>query len=68
MSGYYTGLQARIKSENNEADYVPCAAHSLNLVGVFAAKNHALKSCLGIFRFYKDFLLSSRGQLTDGDC
>ncbi|XP_075232451.1 zinc finger MYM-type protein 1-like [Lycorma delicatula] len=33
MSGQYSGLQARIKKENALADYVPCAAHSLNLVG-----------------------------------
>lgn len=48
MSGYYTGLQARIKSENNKADYVPCAAHSLNLVGVFAAE----KSCPEVTRYF----------------
>lgn len=39
MSGSYTGLQARIKLKNDKADYVPCAAHSLNLVGVFAVEN-----------------------------
>jgi hypothetical protein len=33
MSGKYSGLQSRIKEENRLADYVPCAAHSLNLVG-----------------------------------
>ena len=33
MSGRYNGLQARIKEKNPLADYVPCFAHSLNLVG-----------------------------------
>lgn len=40
MSGLYTGLQARIKETNKYADYTPCAAHSLNLVG-----KHAAESC-----------------------
>lgn len=33
MSGNYTGLQARIREINELAIYVPCSAHSLNLVG-----------------------------------
>ncbi|XP_065684327.1 zinc finger MYM-type protein 1-like [Hydra vulgaris] len=33
MSGRYTGLQARIKKVNPLATFVPCSAHSLNLVG-----------------------------------
>lgn len=33
MSGCYSGLQARISDINNKAIFVPCAAHSLNLVG-----------------------------------
>lgn len=37
MSGLYSGLQARIKSINALADFVPCSAHSLNLVGKNAA-------------------------------
>ncbi|GBP08864.1 hypothetical protein EVAR_78261_1 [Eumeta japonica] len=32
MSGKYTGLQARIKEINKYAEYIPCLAHSLNLV------------------------------------
>lgn len=32
MSGAYNGLQAKIKEKNKNALYVPCAAHSLNLV------------------------------------
>ena len=38
MSGQYSGLQARIKEVNKYAEYIPCAAHSLNLVGVKAAE------------------------------
>ena len=37
MSGKYTGVQARIKALSPYADYVPCSAHSLNLVGTHAA-------------------------------
>ena len=38
MSGRYNGLQARIKQLNEFAEYVPCFAHSLNLVGKCAAE------------------------------
>ena len=38
MSGRYTGLQARIRELNEFAIYIPCAGHSLNLVGVKAAE------------------------------
>ncbi|KAL4089691.1 hypothetical protein QTP88_024681 [Uroleucon formosanum] len=37
MSGIYSGLQARIKEVSPLADFVPCSAHSLNLVGSCAA-------------------------------
>lgn len=37
MSGIYSGLQARIKEVAPLADYIPCSAHSLNLVGSYAA-------------------------------
>lgn len=39
MSGIYTGLQAKIKALNELAYFVPCAAHSLNLVGACAAES-----------------------------
>lgn len=48
MSGIYTGLQARIKSENNLAKYVPCAAHSLNLV-----IQHAAACCMEATSFFQ---------------
>ncbi|CAG9835900.1 unnamed protein product [Diabrotica balteata] len=38
MSGVDSGLQARIKSKNSLAKYVPCAAHSLNLIVQHAAE------------------------------
>lgn len=47
MSGAYTGLQARIKQHNPLTFYVPCSAHSLNLVGVTAAD-----CCLQATKFY----------------
>ncbi len=47
MSGCYNGLQAHIKKINRLAHYVPCAAHSLNLVGVRAAE-----SCVGAISFF----------------
>lgn len=47
MAGIYTGLQARIKSINPLAHFVPCAAHSLNLVGACAAE-----SCLNAVSFF----------------
>lgn len=34
MSGRYNGLQAHLKRRNPLIHYIPCAAHSLNLVGV----------------------------------
>ena len=41
MSGCYNGLQAQICQINSLAYYIPCAAHSLNLVGVSAAESCA---------------------------
>lgn len=37
MSGKYAGLQAKIKEYSKTANFVPCSAHSLNLVGISAA-------------------------------
>ena len=39
MSGKYSGMQKHIKDVIPQADYIPCAAHSLNLVG------HAAVNC-----------------------
>lgn len=38
ISGPYTGLQARMKKQSPLAEYIPCAAHSLNLVDSAAAE------------------------------
>ena len=48
MSGNYAGLQARIKGLNPLADYIPCAAHSLNLVGVAS-----VNCCLEAVNFFE---------------
>ncbi|KAL4082575.1 hypothetical protein QTP88_027605 [Uroleucon formosanum] len=37
MSGKYSGLQARMKEVSPLAEYAPCSAHSVNLVGQCAA-------------------------------
>lgn len=47
MSGVYSGLQAHIKNVNRFATFVPCAAHSLNLVGTAAAE-----CCLGATEYF----------------
>lgn len=39
MSGIYNGLQAKIHEQAQFAMFVPCAAHSLNLVGTSAAES-----------------------------
>ncbi|KAL1447997.1 hypothetical protein WDU94_012375 [Cyamophila willieti] len=39
MSGVYSGVQARIKQLSPLAEYVPCSAHSLNLIGSCAAES-----------------------------
>ena len=39
MSGKYSGLQVRIWEKNPLADYIPCFAHFLNLVGHSAVYN-----------------------------
>ena len=46
MSGKYSGLQARIRERNPLADYIPCFAHSLNLVGHSAVDNISAASKL----------------------
>lgn len=46
-SGKYKGLQARIKDHNSLAEYVPCTAHSLNLVGT-----HAADCCLNVTKLF----------------
>ena len=40
MSGKYRGTQAFIRDECPYAEYVPCMAHSLNLVGKCAVESY----------------------------
>ena len=47
MSGTYSGVQARFHQVKTLAEWVPCAAHSLNLVWTAAAK-----SCIDAVRFF----------------
>lgn len=47
MSGMYNGLQAKIRNQAPFALYVPCSAHSLNLVATAAAE-----SCTEACRFF----------------
>ena len=49
MSGKYNGMQAIIRQQCNLAEYVPRAAHSLNLVGQTAVGCCTL--AIGFFRF-----------------
>uniref|UniRef100_A0A3B4Y3E3 DUF4371 domain-containing protein n=1 Tax=Seriola lalandi dorsalis TaxID=1841481 RepID=A0A3B4Y3E3_SERLL len=48
MSGKYNGLRAHLKRQNPLIHYVPCAAHSLNLVGVNCVEN----SCQEASQFF----------------
>ncbi|XP_060845875.1 zinc finger MYM-type protein 1-like [Rhopalosiphum padi] len=47
MAGKYKGVQARILKENKYAYFLPCSAHSLNLVGV-----HAADACLSASNYF----------------
>lgn len=47
MAGKYAGLQAKLREINPMADYIPCAAHSLNLVGVAS-----VNCCLDAVNFF----------------
>lgn len=50
MAGKYSGVQARIKQLSPLATFVPCAGHSLNLVGV-----KAVECCTQVVAFF-DFV------------
>lgn len=39
MSGAYTGLQARMQELNELIEWIPCSAHSLDLVGTSAVES-----------------------------
>lgn len=60
MSGKYSGLQARLKSKFPLIDYVPCVAHSLNLVGTSAAECcHQAVSFFGLVQSLYNFFSAS---------
>lgn len=60
MAGKYKGVQSRILSENNLAYFVPCSAHSLNLVGANAANvTGEVQSYFGILNSLYNFFASS---------
>ena len=62
MSEKYSVLETQIKTSNPLAHYVPCAAHSLNVVSVYVVKN---SSEAGLFfatiqHLYNFFTVSAR--------
>nr|XP_012564415.2 zinc finger MYM-type protein 1-like [Hydra vulgaris] len=52
MAGKYSGLQTRIREKNPLAEYVPCFAHSLNLVGASAV--NCVTTVSGFFDFVQN--------------
>uniref|UniRef100_A0A8C6MBU8 TTF-type domain-containing protein n=1 Tax=Nothobranchius furzeri TaxID=105023 RepID=A0A8C6MBU8_NOTFU len=62
MAGKYSGLQARIKNKNPNADFIPCSALSFNLVGACAAECciEALSFCGFIQNLYNFFSASTQ--------
>ncbi|XP_065651224.1 uncharacterized protein LOC136079416 [Hydra vulgaris] len=58
MSGKYNGLQSKILKNNKLASWIPCATHSLNLVGKAAAE-----CCTAAVEFF-DFLEQLYGFFT----
>jgi len=65
MAGIYNGVQALILKQNAAALYLPCAAHSLNLVGVHAASVNSTMVPFFLVQL-KNCLCSSHPQLPDG--
>lgn len=60
MSGVYKGVQARFQETNPRAVYVPCIAHSLNLVGLNASSVSAETSNMfGVVQRLYTFFVSS---------
>jgi hypothetical protein len=47
MSGKYEGLQSSVKNKSNLAVYIPCTAHSLNLIGM-----HSVDCCIEAKSFF----------------
>ena len=66
MSGRYKGMQAQIREVNPKAVYIPCAAHSLNLVGL-SLLTVVLRQSI-FLELYKRSIYSFLHQLIDGQC
>ncbi|GFQ65426.1 DUF4371 domain-containing protein [Trichonephila clavata] len=66
MSGVYSGLQSRIREKNVFAEFVTCAAHSLNLAGCFATAKACTEALLYSFLLCKDLTAFFRHLLIDG--
>jgi len=60
MSGIYNGLQVRIKRISKQALFVPCAAHSLNLVGSNAPEATIRDCFFSIHRWFLIFFLAQQ--------
>ena len=60
MSGKYKGLQALLKNKNPQIEFIPCAGHSLNLVGVNAVDScEAASDFFGFLQLLYNFCASS---------
>ena len=60
LSGKYKGLQALLKNENPNIEFIPCAGHSLNLVGVNAVDScEAASDFFGFLQSLYNFCASS---------
>lgn len=60
MAGYRNGINQRITKKNNLATIVNCNNHSLNLVGVHAAKQATMMiTFLGIIKVFYMFFSHS---------
>ena len=57
MSGRYNGMQVHIKNHNPLAMWIPCAAHSLNVVDQYAVESSTTVSSYFAFiqRLYTFF-------------
>ncbi|XP_065664514.1 zinc finger MYM-type protein 1-like [Hydra vulgaris] len=60
MSGIYSGVQARFREINHLAEWVPCAAHSLNLVSSAAVEGcSASVNYFGVIQSVYNFFSAS---------
>ena len=55
MSGKYNGMQAILREQNSLAVFIPCAAHSLNLVGHDAVS--CCRSAVAFFDFVQEIFV-----------